>query len=47
MKMRKNHLRLLILLLLVLLACVGYMTVGVTLITKNYLPTPCASARPS
>ena len=29
MKMHKNHLRLLILLLLVLLACVGYMTVGV------------------
>ena len=29
MKTRKNHLRLLILLLLVLLACVGYMTVGV------------------
>ena len=26
MKMHKNHLRLLILLLLVLLACVGYMT---------------------
>ena len=29
MKTHKNHLRLLILLLLVLLACVGYMTVGV------------------
>lgn len=29
MKTRKNHLRLLILLLLVLLACAGYMTVGV------------------
>ena len=29
MKMHKNHLRLLILLLLVLLACAGYMTVGV------------------
>ena len=29
MKIHKNHLRLLILLLLVLLACVGYMTVGV------------------
>ena len=29
MKTHKNHLRLLILLLLVLLACAGYMTVGV------------------
>lgn len=47
MKTHKNHLRLLILLLLVLLACVGYMTVGVHFETKNYLPTPCASARPS
>lgn len=28
MKTHKNHLRLLILLLLVLLACAGYMTVG-------------------
>ena len=32
MKTHKNHLRLLILLLLVLLACVGYMTVGVRLL---------------
>ena len=48
MKTHKNHLRLLILLLLVLLACVGYMTVGVHFDNqKIYLPTPCASARPS
>ena len=46
MKTHKNHLRLLILLLLVLLACVGYMWVSI-LKTKKYLPTPCASARPS
>lgn len=47
MKTHKNHLRLLILLLLVLLACAGYMTVGVHFKNQNYLPTPCASARPS
>lgn len=43
----QNHLRLLILLLLVLLACAGYMTVGVHFENQNYLPTPCAFEHPS
>lgn len=46
MKTHKNHLRLLILLLLVLLACVGYMTVRcyykrICSVDKTYLEYAC------
>ena len=47
MKTHKNHLRLLILLLFVLLACAGYMTVGVHFENPKLFAYACASARPS